>query len=172
MYYPSDPNRIVLCGINPGKNGAGKTGIPFIDFRSLSHLLPDTKQDDCESSAEFIYSIISEIGVKPFNRHVYMTNLSWFGYVKDGRNLNYYKLPEKLIHVFTSSFIEEMKMVKPKAIIPLSIDVEKSLKKMKQEEKLTFPVVERLPHPYYCSIQSHHDDDYREMYVKKIRSLI
>lgn len=34
--YTNKKQRIVFCGINPGKNGAGKTGIPFIDFKGAS----------------------------------------------------------------------------------------------------------------------------------------
>lgn len=40
---PNSP-KIVICGINPGWNGAGLTGIPFIDFASLSKMLQDIKE--------------------------------------------------------------------------------------------------------------------------------
>ena len=42
---PNTP-KIVLCGINPGRKGAGKTGVSFLDFRSLSKILPELKKDD------------------------------------------------------------------------------------------------------------------------------
>ena len=33
-YYGAGVPRVVLCGLNPGRFGAGQTGIPFMDFAS------------------------------------------------------------------------------------------------------------------------------------------
>jgi hypothetical protein len=44
---------VVLCGINPGRLGAGKTGVPFLDFCSLSKLLPNVNREESERSAFF-----------------------------------------------------------------------------------------------------------------------
>lgn len=81
--YTSKKQRIVLCGINPGKNGAGKTGIPFIDFKGASQLLPEVNETSSENSAQFILSVIDEIGVQEYHNLVYMTNISWYGFKKD-----------------------------------------------------------------------------------------
>lgn len=169
--YSNEANRIVLCGINPGKNGAGKTGIPFLDYKSVSHLFSGIGRYDREQSAQFILSIINEIGSDSFYRSVYMTNISWFGFTKDGKNLNYYDLPAPLPTTFTDSFIEEMDIVKPKVIVPLSKEVEQTLKQMIKSGRLRYPLAERLPHPYYCSIGKR-AIKYRQIYVKKITSLI
>lgn len=170
-FYSTEAKRIVLCGINPGKNGAGKTGIPFLDFRAVSQLLSDIGQDDREQSAQFILSIINEIGIDSFYRNVYMTNISWFGFTKDGNNQNFYDLPSPLPTTFTDSFIEEMDIVQPKVIVPLSKEVEQTLKQMIKSGGLGYPLAERLPHPYYCSIGKR-AIKYRQIYVKKITSLI
>lgn len=50
MFYPTQEKRVVLCGINPGRNGAGKTGIPFIDFSGASHLLSGIGQNDSRNN--------------------------------------------------------------------------------------------------------------------------
>ena len=170
-YYNNHRNRIVLCGINPGKNGAGKTGIPFIDYKGASYLLSDVHQDEKEQSAQFILSIINEIGSETFFNNVYMTNISWFGFIKGGNNFNYYELPSPLQTTFTKSFLAEMSFVQPKVIIPLSKEVELTLKEMMKEGKLNYPVVPRLPHPYYCSIGKR-PIKYKDVYIKKITSLI
>ena len=47
-YYANGYPKTVLCGINPGKNGAGKTGIPFLDFDSLSKLIDGIEHTDTE----------------------------------------------------------------------------------------------------------------------------
>ena len=168
-FYISKTPRIVLCGINPGKNGAGKTGIPFIDFNGASELFPNVDQDDKERSAQFILSVISEIGKMKFHKNVYMTNLSWFGFIQDNKNMNYFDLPTPLESVFTDSFLSEMEIVRPKMIIPLSKDVEQALNKMTEEGRLNYPVGPRLPHPYYCSFGKR-EDKYKEKYVNRITS--
>jgi hypothetical protein len=170
-FYPTQAKRIVLCCINPGRNGAGKTGIPFIDYRSAAQLLSDVEHDDREQSAQFILSIINEIGSQTFYKNVYMTNISWFGFIKGGNNVNYYDLLPPLPTIFTESFIAEMDIVQPKVIVPLSKEVEQTLKKMIKEEKLSYPVAPRLPHPFYCSI-GQRAIKYKDVYVKKISSII
>ncbi|MCG7344050.1 DUF4918 family protein [Sporosarcina sp. ACRSL] len=166
--YKNDSKRIVLCGINPGRRGAGKTGIPFIDFKSASDLLTDVNQNDMENSAQFIMSIIEEIGEQEFFDHVYMTNISWYGFTKKDKNLNYYKLPLPLQKVFTASFIEEMDILQPAMIVPVSKEVEKTLKKMVKDGELKFQVADRLPHPYYSSIKTN-EASCRKMYMDLIR---
>ena len=166
--YANDRKRIVFCGINPGKNGAGKTGIPFIDFKGASQLLPGINENNSERSAQFILSIIEEIGIENYHDLVYMTNLSWYGFTKDGRNLNYYKLPGSVQRTFTSSFIKEMDVVQPSLIVPLSIKVEESLKQMVENDELHYPIAPRLSHPYYSSIKANEDAS-RKAYLEVIR---
>ncbi|RLQ93620.1 uracil-DNA glycosylase family protein [Falsibacillus albus] len=169
--YSNQSERVVLCGINPGRNGAGKTGIPFLDFDSVSQIISDLDRNDKESSAQFIKSIINEIGTESYYSSIYMTNISWFGFTKEEKNLNYYDLPESLSDRFTDSFIEEMKILKPRTIVPLSREVEKTLKKMREDGRLQFPVADRLPHPYYCSIGKN-AVKYKEIYVNRLTDLI
>jgi hypothetical protein len=52
-YYASHNPRIVICGINPGRRGAGKNGILFIEFCSLAKILSDINRCDSERSAQF-----------------------------------------------------------------------------------------------------------------------
>jgi len=98
-----------------------------------------------------------------------MTNLSWFGFVQDNKNVNYFNLPAPLETIFTDSFLAEMDIVRPKIIIPLSKDVEQALNKMTEEGRLSYLVGPRLPHPYYCSIAKR-KDKYKEEYVNRIKS--
>ena len=169
--YAEESNRVVLCGINPGRNGAGRTGIPFLDFTAVSHVLSHTGRDGRERSAQFILTIIHEMGRDFFYRNVYMTNISWLGFTKKGRNLNYYDLPSPLPTFFTHTFIEEMELVKPKVIVPLSERVEQTLKQMEMDGRLRYPIAERLPHPYYCSI-GRNAERFKEIYVNKMNELI
>ena len=62
-FYSDANKRIVILGINPGRNGAGKTGIPFTDTKHLLDLkLNAYGVDTREISAIFIYKLIAEFG--------------------------------------------------------------------------------------------------------------
>lgn len=61
--YQTNRDRIVLCGINPGKLGAGKTGVPFLDFKSISQIFSDVRLSDQERSAQYMWSVINKIGI-------------------------------------------------------------------------------------------------------------
>lgn len=61
-WYTSKSNRIILCGINPGKKGEGKIEILFVDYNSVSQLLEGAFNEGWEPSAQFIYSIIEKFG--------------------------------------------------------------------------------------------------------------
>lgn len=167
-WYDSEPNtKIVLCGINPGKKGAGKTGVPFVDYRGISQLIEGVYDDDWEQSAQFIYSIIEEIGAKTFFNHVYLTNVSWFGFQSKGKNVNYHELPRDLQHKFTETFIKEMNIIQPKVIIPVSKEVHKTLIQMQKDKRLKTSIGPRLNHPYHCSIKTNFQKG-KEEYLQTI----
>jgi hypothetical protein len=92
--YYSDPNpRHLLLGINPGRFGGGITGIPFTDPIRLQQVCGiannfDKKQ---ELSSVFIYDMINSFGGPDlFYSQFYISSISPLGFVKDGKNLNYY----------------------------------------------------------------------------------
>lgn len=153
-FYSKEGHRIVFCGINPGQYGSGKTGVPFIDFDGISRLLPGHDGQDKERSAQFIMSIIEDYEPGEFQDAVYLTNLSWYGFQRDGRNLNYYNLPRSVRHQFITSFVKEMKIVQPSAIVPLSEEVGRILRQLAADGQLDYPIAERLPHPLHCSFPS------------------
>lgn len=167
-YYSKSNRRIVLCGINPGRLGAGKTGVPFLDYKSLSKLVPNISNDDSELSAQFIFEVINYFGYKHFFDNVYLTNISWFGFVKDDKNFNYYNFDKVLQEEFTNSFIEEMNIVQPSVIIPLSEAVEKSIKNINKKIFLKCKVAKRIPHPYYFSNFSTRYKDGLNRYIQAI----
>lgn len=96
-FFADREKRIVLVGINPGRFGAGITGINFTAPRQLSEDcgIPHHLGNGSELSAEFIYSVIQAFGgPATFYRHFYLAALSPVGYVKAGKNLNYYDDPQ------------------------------------------------------------------------------
>ncbi|MBC8319779.1 MAG: DUF4918 family protein [Bacteroidetes bacterium] len=98
-YYNDSKGRILILGINPGRFGAGITGIPFTDPVILEDVCGIENNFDKrgEISAEFIYKIINTMGgPAQFYRHFFIGAVSPLGFVKDGKNFNYYDSKELL----------------------------------------------------------------------------
>lgn len=92
-FYSDDQPRVFLFGINPGRLGAGITGVPFTDPLRLEADcgIENTFPKKAELSAQFVWQFIHAFGGPvAFCRQFYITSLSPLGFVKDGININYY----------------------------------------------------------------------------------
>ncbi len=91
-YYADHIPRIFLLGINPGRFGAGITGVPFTDPIRLAKLgIENDLPKKQELSSVFIYEMIERCGGPPvFFSKYYVASLSPLGLVKNGLNYNYY----------------------------------------------------------------------------------
>ena len=95
-FYGDRHERYLIVGINPGRYGAGITGIPFTDPVKLESLLsiPNNLQKKPELSAEFIHRMIAAFGgYERFFSLFFINSVSPLGFVRDGKNLNYYDTP-------------------------------------------------------------------------------
>jgi hypothetical protein len=101
-FYSDDRPRRMILGINPGRFGAGVTGIMFTD--------PHNLRDGCgiandligksELSADFFYSAVKGYGgPSAFYGDFYVSAVSPLGFTRSGRNLNYYDNPKLLARV-------------------------------------------------------------------------
>lgn len=96
-YYSDTKNRNLIVGINPGRLGGGLTGIPFTDPHKLETFcgIPNSLKKKFELSAEFIYKVITAFGGPDlFYSRFYFSSVSPLGFTKEGKNLNYYDIPE------------------------------------------------------------------------------
>jgi hypothetical protein len=92
-YYSDDRPRVFIFGINPGRHGAGMTGIPFTDPIRLAEKcgIPNEWKKKAELSSGFVYTVIDAFGgPAAFYGRYHFTGLSPLGFVRDGKNLNYY----------------------------------------------------------------------------------
>jgi len=92
-FYSDIQPRVFIFGINPGRHGAGITGVPFTDPLLLEKEcgIPNDMKKKTELSGEFIYRMIHAYGgVKTFYSRFFFTSLSPLGFVRHGKNLNYY----------------------------------------------------------------------------------
>jgi hypothetical protein len=100
FYADSGPRHLIL-GINPGRLGAGTTGIPFTDpIRLQSHCgLPWNGPTSYETSSAFVYQVIDQWGgASAFYRDFFIGAVSPLGLVQTTPsggevNANYYDSP-------------------------------------------------------------------------------
>ncbi len=83
----------MLLGINPGRFGAGVTGVNFTAPRQLTHAcgIEHSFKQGSELSAEFVYKIIDVFGgVETFYKQFFIASVCPLGFTQNGKNLNYY----------------------------------------------------------------------------------
>jgi hypothetical protein len=91
-YFSDQHERIFILGINPGRFGAGITGVPFTDPIRLDQLgIKNDFPKKQELSSVFIYEMIDRCGgPEIFYAKYYIASLSPLGLVRNGINYNYY----------------------------------------------------------------------------------
>ena len=97
-FFHDSRRRTLLLGINPGRLGAGSTGICFTDTKRCESELgiPVHGIRTHEPSSDFFYRVVSAAGgAKAFYDRVYVSAICPLGFVKQGPqgkpiNLNYY----------------------------------------------------------------------------------
>lgn len=92
-YYGDNRPRAFIFGINPGRHGAGITGIPFTDPIRLAENcgIANEWKKQAELSSQFVYTMIEACGgPRSFYGRYHFTSLSPLGFVQAGKNLNYY----------------------------------------------------------------------------------
>lgn len=111
-FYSDHHKRHLILGINPGRLGAGSTGIPFTDTKRLEEecgITVDFKLH--EPSSVFVYDVIHAYGgVQSFYRDFYIGSVCPLGFVKKNKkgnwvNYNYYD--DTLLQNEVESFIIE-----------------------------------------------------------------
>ena len=95
-YFADHTRRVLVFGINPGRFGAGITGITFTDPVALADFcgVSNDLQRKRELSSIFIYDFIHRYGgVREFYSRFFLTAMCPLGFTRDGLNLNYYDVP-------------------------------------------------------------------------------
>ena len=96
-YYNDEKPRHLILGINPGRLGAGATGIPFTDTKRLQDIceIQVSGKTTHEPSSVFVYEMIDAFGgPELFYQHFYINSVCPLGFVKKSEeklvNYNYY----------------------------------------------------------------------------------
>jgi hypothetical protein len=117
-YYSDERPRTLMLGINPGRLGAGSTGLSFTDTKRCESDLgiPVNGLRTHEPSSDFFYRMIRAAGgAEAFYGRVYVHAICPLGFVKDGPNgtainLNYYddKALEKAVTPFVENWLRTL----------------------------------------------------------------
>jgi hypothetical protein len=111
FYNDNNPRHLIL-GINPGRFGAGSTGIPFTDTKRLGELgisLPGINTH--EPSSAFIYEMIDAYGgPEKFYSDFYISAISPLGFThpgKNGKQVNYNYYDSSMLTQAVYGFMKE-----------------------------------------------------------------
>jgi hypothetical protein len=155
-FYSDTNKRTFIIGINPGRFGAGITGIPFTDPVKMREELglENDMGDKKEFSADFIYSVIHSYGgVDKFFSRFYINSVSPLGYTRNGKNYNYYDDPalvKALEGYIVNSLWEQIKIgaVREDVICLGTGSNYKFLKKLNEKHGF-FGNIHPIEHPRY-----------------------
>jgi len=160
FYNDANPRKLIL-GINPGRLGAGATGIPFSDTKRLAEFCNISVSDfkSHEPSSEFVYKVISAYGgVGKFYDQFYIGSVCPLGFVIDkgnGKAVNYNYYDDKKLETAVTPFIiesieKQLKFsVTRNAVFCLGTGKNYKFLKKLNDEKHWFKKVVPLEHPRY-----------------------
>lgn len=115
-YYNDHNKRRLILGINPGRFGAGVTGIPFTDTKRLKEAcdINYIGKDTYEPSSVFVYEVIEAYGgASKFYNDFYINSICPLGFIKIGENgketnYNYYDSAE-LTHCMMDYMVDNIR---------------------------------------------------------------
>ena len=177
-FYNDHYKRHLLIGINPGRFGGGITGIPFTD--------PIRLQNDCgiandfqkkqELSSVFIYDMIKAYGgTEKFYNQFYVSAVSPLGFVRAGKNLNYYDDKDllKCIEPFVKDCMEKQMDFSIADDVCFCIGEGENLKYVLALNKKYkwFNEVKALPHPrFIMQYKLKQKENYIKRYVEMLQN--
>jgi hypothetical protein len=175
-YYNDTKERYFLLGINPGRFGAGITGVPFTDPLKLENEcgIPNQFQKRQELSSKFIYDCINAMGgTLDFYSKYYITSICPLGFLKDGKNYNYYddRVTETLVTPFIIENIETQLSFGGNREYGFCLGQGKNYKYLKKlnETHQWFEKVVPLPHPrWIMQYRLKRKQEFLDQYVEKL----
>lgn len=180
-YYNDNKSRRLIFGINPGRLGAGATGLPFTDTKRLNENcnIPYDGFISHEPSSVFIYEVIKAFGgTEKFYDQFYINSVCPLGFTIDkigskSVNYNYYDSAtlEKTMHDFIIENIKTQISLAGRADVCYCLGTGKNFKYLsKLNDKYNFfDVIVPLEHPrYIMQYKSKLKDSYITDYVTKL----
>jgi len=175
-YFSDQKRRYFIMGINPGRHGAGITGVPFTDPKIMEEYcgIPNPFPKKNELSAIFVYQFIQAYGgIAAFYERFYINSVCPLGFLREGINCNYYD--DKSL--FESVKDQIVTGIHDQIEIGMHTDVAfclgkglnfKFLKKLNDEYQF-FKTVIPLPHPrWVMQYRRKRVDEFVEQYLQEL----
>jgi hypothetical protein len=155
-FFDDKEERRLLLGINPGRFGAGVTGVNFTAPKQLKEEcgIDSGLKMQSELSAEFIYKMINAYGgPHMFYKQFFIGSVCPLGFVKGGKNINYYddKALAKAVEPFIIKSMNDLLLLHVNREVCYCIGGEKNFKSLHQLNKNHhwFDTIVPLPHPRF-----------------------
>ncbi len=181
-FYNDNNARTLILGINPGRLGAGVTGIPFTDTKRLIEIcklkLPNVSTH--EPSSVFVYEVIEAYGgVTSFYNNFYINSVCPLGFVienKNGsrKNYNYYdsKDLQNKMKPFIIETIQKQISFGIKTEVCFCLGSGKNYKFLNElnKEMGFFEKIVPLDHPrYVMQYKAKHKEEYLDKFLKALK---
>ena len=182
-FYNDSKKRKLILGINPGRFGAGVTGIPFTDTKRLQKYckIEIEEVSTHEMSSVFVYDFIEAYGgVEQFYNDYYINSVCPLGFLivdNKGRekNYNYYdsKELEKAVKPFIIETLKRQVEFEIETDVCYSLGAGKNFKYLKDlnKEMNLFNEIYPLEHPrYIMQYKTKQKDIYISKFIKLLKS--
>jgi hypothetical protein len=178
-FYSDENPRTLIIGINPGRLGGGLTGIPFTDPIKLQERcgIANELPKRAELSADFIHLIIDAFGgLEKFYNQFYFSSVSPLGFTMNGKNLNYYDIPD-LQKTLKPFIVESMRKqlafgLRTKTCFVLGEGKNFEYVKSLNAEFNFFKTVVPLPHPrFVMQYKRKKLKEYIDLYMERLHTL-
>ena len=179
-FYRDDLRRILLIGINPGRFGGGVTGIGFTDPIHLESVcgIVNPFEKRHELSSVFMYQMIDHLGgPEKFFQNFLFSSVYPLGFVKEGKNLNYYDIPElkEQIESFMVDSLRQQIDLGGSDEIAFSIGMGENIKYLRNlnNKYSLFKSLLALPHPrWIMQYRRKRIDEFLEIYKNDLEKCI
>ncbi len=178
-YYSDISPRTLLFGINPGRYGAGLTGVGFTDpvlMEQKCGIVNDLEKRS-ELSAGFICDVVDAYGgPESFYGDFLFTTVLPFGLLKNGKNYNYYDDKETLAY-FEPLIVEciRKQMAYPgdrRYIATVGQGKNLAYLKALNSRYRFFDTIELLPHPrWVMQYRRKEKEKYIQLYLDVLHNL-
>ena len=155
-FYNDQEQRTLCLGINPGRFGAGVTGVNFTAPKQLLQNcgIEHNLRSQSEISAEFIYAVIEQYGgPELFYKNFFIGSVCPLGFVQHDKNINYYDDKDllKTVEPFIIESIRQLADYRVNHEYCVCIGGEKNFRYLSNlnEKYNWFNKVIPLPHPRF-----------------------
>ncbi|MEQ9426262.1 MAG: DUF4918 family protein [Cyclobacteriaceae bacterium] len=175
FYNDSNP-RTLLMGINPGRFGAGITGVGFTDPIRLDEQcgIRNPFEKKAELSSKFIYDVIIAYGgPQKFYSDFFISSVCPIGFMREGKNYNYYDDPvlETAVHPFVVDCMKKKLGFGCNSKVAYSVGQGKNVKfleKLNQKHGF-FDEIKALPHPrWVMQYRLKRKDEFVKVYLESL----